>query len=226
MSGTPSGVTTFHTVLRDQPLGRHGGSSSTSARTSSGCLAAATDAARVLLGGPDGVNPSATHAPLVAQQLQVLENPSLIWRGELWPGQRLEWRLEENIEDDPEHRAATATDEAPGWSSTLLLDLPNLGRVRLGLALDAAGDFRIQLAAAGAARAALGAASNEALAALTAVVERHGKNVILAGEVHHAVAERMQRLVARGGASGSVSYSRSRSLRCSCTNLSISLLDR
>ena len=52
--------------------------------------AAATDAARVLLGGPDGVNPSATHAPLVAQQLQVLENPSLIWRGELWPGQRLE----------------------------------------------------------------------------------------------------------------------------------------
>ena len=49
-----------------------------------------------------------------------------------------------------------------------MLDLPNLGRVRLGLALDAAGDFRIQLAAAGAARAALGAASNEALAALAA----------------------------------------------------------
>ncbi|MFP5506241.1 MAG: flagellar hook-length control protein FliK [Gammaproteobacteria bacterium] len=82
---------------------------------------------------------------LLSQQLQVLETPQFIWRGELWPGQPLEWLLRHDV--DPEHAGPGADDEAAsgGWTSQLKLSLPELGEVTVHIRLDPAGAFSIRV---------------------------------------------------------------------------------
>jgi hypothetical protein len=60
--------------------------------------------------------------PLVRQQLNLLNSGVLLWQGEAWQGQPMEWEVEER-EAHPEQG------EERGWRTTLRLDLPNLGRV-------------------------------------------------------------------------------------------------
>lgn len=82
---------------------------------------------------------------LLSQQLQVLETPQFIWRGELWPGQPLEWLMRQDV--DPEHPGAAQGDEAEasGWTSQLRLTLPELGTVTVHVRLDPAGTFSIRM---------------------------------------------------------------------------------
>lgn len=90
--------------------------------------------------------PAALHT-LLAQQLQVLETPQFIWRGELWPGQPLEWMMRQDV--DPEHPGTAQGGEAAasGWTSQLRLTLPELGTVTAHIRLDAAGAFSIRVVA-------------------------------------------------------------------------------
>jgi len=60
--------------------------------------------------------------PLVSRQLNMLNSGLFVWQGEAWPGQTMDWEVEDR-EANPE------TGDENGWRTTLRLDLPNLGRV-------------------------------------------------------------------------------------------------
>ena len=82
---------------------------------------------------------------LLSQQLQVLESPQFVWRGDVWPGQPLEWQLRQ--EADPEHGHAPTGDGDTGrsWESRLKLTLPQLGTLTVHIKLDAQQAFSIRV---------------------------------------------------------------------------------
>lgn len=93
--------------------------------------------------GDKSLNP--LHA-LLTQQLQVLESPQFAWRGEIWPGQPLEWQLRQEIDPEQGHaHADAASDEAAGWESHLKLSLPQLGDLTVHIKLDARQAFSIRM---------------------------------------------------------------------------------
>ncbi len=69
-------------------------------------------------------------ARLLQQQLGALEQQKIHWRGQLWPGQEMEWDIaEERSQQEPENR------EASTWSSVVRFELPYLGQVEARLQL-------------------------------------------------------------------------------------------
>jgi hypothetical protein len=83
---------------------------------------------------------------LLTQQLQVLESPQFVWRGELWPGQTLEWQVSQEPDHSENPASLTAKESETGWESRLKLTLPTLGTVNVLLKLDAQQAFSIRLA--------------------------------------------------------------------------------
>jgi hypothetical protein len=67
--------------------------------------------------------------PQVRNQLQALETQQLVWQGQLWPGQDMEW----SIRDPGEQHAGPA--EVQPWFTQLRLRLPKLGALTADLAL-------------------------------------------------------------------------------------------
>lgn len=78
--------------------------------------------------------------PLVQQQLATLDTGQMLWRGEVWPGQTLDWQVgsEPSEQDNGE--------EPQRWHSRLRLTLPQLGQITALLVFDARG-IRIALSA-------------------------------------------------------------------------------
>ena len=68
---------------------------------------------------------------LVQQQLELVDTRQLVWQGQVWPGQALEWRIEEEAQ---RHENADA-DSPPLWKTSLRLKLPRLGDVAATLAI-------------------------------------------------------------------------------------------
>jgi flagellar hook-length control protein FliK len=66
---------------------------------------------------------------LVRQQLEILDTRQLVWQGQVWPEQSMEWRVEE---DRP---GGNAADDLPVWRTSLRLTLPRLGEVTATLAI-------------------------------------------------------------------------------------------
>lgn len=111
-----------------------------------------TDApAKAMAGGaaetatPRPANPLHT---LLTQQLQVLESPQFAWKGELWPGQPLEWQLRRVDDEAPakgegEHPAAGSGGRS--WESQIRVTLPQLGALTLHIRLDAQHAFNIRV---------------------------------------------------------------------------------
>jgi hypothetical protein len=110
-----------------------------------GSTAASRDA------GASGALPQGI-ATLVDRQLQSLGTQQIHWSGQVWPGQNMEWVVEE---DAPESREPG---DAPSWTSRLRLDLPRVGAVEAVLRLRGA-ELQVELVAADAARAEMGAAT-------------------------------------------------------------------
>jgi hypothetical protein len=79
--------------------------------------------------------------PLVQQQLDAAATQRLIWHGEVWPGQTMEWQI---ARDPPDNAVDTEADER--WATTLRLSTPRLGTVEASLRLSAGG-VRITLVA-------------------------------------------------------------------------------
>lgn len=77
----------------------------------------------------EGMPPNARQ--LVQQQLQTLDQRQLQWQGQAWPGQAMQWQVEE---DGQRHMAS---DETPGsvWRTRLQLHLPKLGDVDVLISL-------------------------------------------------------------------------------------------
>lgn len=61
---------------------------------------------------------------LVQQQLEAVATQRLVWHGEIWPKQGLDWEIRR---DAPQDGATAGADEA--WSTSLRLSLPRLGEV-------------------------------------------------------------------------------------------------
>ena len=89
--------------------------------------------------GKEPVHPQT--APLVQQQLEVLDTRQLIWQGQVWPGQELRWQIEERAPHEGE------ADAAREWQTQLNLHLPNLGEVNALLKISLQGGIRIALTA-------------------------------------------------------------------------------
>jgi hypothetical protein len=68
-------------------------------------------------------------AQLVDRQLQTLAGQPIVWSGQVWPGQTMEWQIEEEPSDSPQDMPTQA------WTSKLRLTLPNLGEVELRVGL-------------------------------------------------------------------------------------------
>lgn len=79
--------------------------------------------------------------PLVQQQLHTLENHHMVWMGQVWPGQQMQWE----IQGEPEHR--NERQEERQWSTEMELSLPKLGDVRARLVFAESG-LRLTLHAA------------------------------------------------------------------------------
>jgi hypothetical protein len=79
--------------------------------------------------------------PLVQQQLDAVASHRLVWQGEVWPQQPMQWEIEWQNERD----ADGSEEESLHWQTSLSLTTPRLGRVDANLQLTAEG-VRIRLA--------------------------------------------------------------------------------
>lgn len=87
--------------------------------------------------------------PLVRQQLEVLDSRQVVWQGQVWPGQTMDWQIEER--PAREHGGEMAI---PEWQTSLRLILPQLGEIAAKLSLHPQG-IRIQIDASDPASAKL-----------------------------------------------------------------------
>lgn len=113
--------------------------------------ASAETAARALPGGEAGPKQANPLHGLLTQQLQVLESPQFVWRGELWPGRTLEWQVRRDDGDEAnDNPTRTGPPADSAWESHLKLELPALGALDVRIRLDARQNFSIRLAPAAA----------------------------------------------------------------------------
>jgi len=82
---------------------------------------------------------------LLSQQLQVLESPQFVWRGEVWPGRPLEWQLRQEADPERGHAPGDDGEAARSWESRLKLTLPQLGTLTVHIKLDARQAFSIRV---------------------------------------------------------------------------------
>jgi len=78
---------------------------------------------------------------LVQQQLHTLEQHHLVWMGQVWPGQQMQWE----IQGQPEHQSRQRDERQ--WSTEVELSLPSLGDVHARLVFAESG-LRMTLRAA------------------------------------------------------------------------------
>lgn len=77
-------------------------------------------------------------APIVQQQLEVLDTRQVIWQGQVWTGQDMRWQIEERP-------AREETENAREWQTRLDLNLPNLGELNAVLKISPQGAISIAL---------------------------------------------------------------------------------
>ena len=69
--------------------------------------------------------------PLVQQQLDAAGTQRLIWHGEVWPGQTMQWEIEWKEQGG----GKSDQDDAESWTTTLQLETPRLGEMVAALRL-------------------------------------------------------------------------------------------
>ncbi len=88
-------------------------------------------------------NQGASNAPSASQslssaqwlplQLDTLEQQRFTWKGEVWPGQQMQWEVVQ--QDTSQHSNQAAATPADTWKTVLQLDLPRLGRIKASIRL-------------------------------------------------------------------------------------------
>lgn len=99
--------------------------------------------------------------PLVQQQLNALETSQMMWQGNVWTGQDMQWEVHEQAPQNP------AMEGQRQWVTQIQLDLPNLGAVTATLRLNSAGLSLTLNADTSQTRAVLGSASTQLVSALS-----------------------------------------------------------
>jgi flagellar hook-length control protein FliK len=69
----------------------------------------------------------------VQQQLNALETGQMVWQGNVWPKQPMQWEVHE------EAQRASGAEEQRQWVTQIRMDLPNLGTVSATLRFSSAG---------------------------------------------------------------------------------------
>ena len=69
---------------------------------------------------------------IVKEQLATLQTGQLLFQGELFPGQPMEWRIKDR---EGRGRGSDEQEQATPWETSLALTLPKLGRVEVALSL-------------------------------------------------------------------------------------------
>ncbi len=77
---------------------------------------------------PEGSDPRTM--PIVKEQLAALQTGQLLFQGQLFPGQQMEWRIRER-----EGRERQGEQQGQAWETSLTLELPRLGQVQAVLNL-------------------------------------------------------------------------------------------
>lgn len=72
--------------------------------------------------------------PVVQQQLEGMATQHYAWQGQVWPGQTIEWEI-----DDAPRDGGEGDEPASSWNTTLRLELPHLGAIEARLTLSPAG---------------------------------------------------------------------------------------
>lgn len=70
---------------------------------------------------------------LINLQLNALEQQRLVWHGEVWPGQQMEWEINQDSEGKQQHGDADAA--APTWHSVVRFNFAHLGSVSASIRL-------------------------------------------------------------------------------------------
>lgn len=99
--------------------------------------------------------------PLVQQQLNALETSQMLWQGNVWPGQEMQWEIHEQAPQNP-----SATEQRQ-WITQVRLNLPKLGEVTATLRLNSAGLGITLNAGHPQTRAVMGSASTQLVSALS-----------------------------------------------------------
>ena len=72
-------------------------------------------------------------AQMIRMQLETLEHKRIMWQGELWPGQELEWEISE---DTPRRKSEQNSEkDIKSWQSVMRLELPLLGKLAVNMKL-------------------------------------------------------------------------------------------
>ncbi len=101
--------------------------------------------------------------PLVQQQLNALETRQVLWQGQVWPNQNMDWEIHE---ETPRSSTTRDQEENGQWATQIRLDLPNLGEVAAMLRFSAKGLSITLDASGGQTRKLFGVASSQLTAAL------------------------------------------------------------
>ena len=101
--------------------------------------------------------------PLVQQQLNALETRQMVWQGNVWPEQSMQWEVHEQASQNP------GAEEQRQWITQLRLDLPKLGEVAATLRFNSTGLSLTLNAGTPETRAMLGNASTQLVSALSDV---------------------------------------------------------
>ena len=151
------------TALLNEPQGQHSQPALMAAQTHAAAVAEAEAGPPATAGAAAAGMPEELR-PLVQQQLDAATTQRLLWHGEIWPGQEMDWQVQRRPAHEEPDQAA-AEDQ---WSTRLSLHLPRLGSVKAAVSF-AGGAVSIGLAAADADSAAelrtAAAALEQALAA-------------------------------------------------------------
>ena len=99
--------------------------------------------------------------PLVQQQINALETRQVLWQGNVWPGQAMQWEIHEQSPQPP------TADEQQQWATKIHLDLPKLGEVTATLRFNSAGLSLTLDASATATRTALANATSQLVTVLS-----------------------------------------------------------
>jgi flagellar hook-length control protein FliK len=88
----------------------------------------ASDSSEPAAGSPSPAR--AESFPIIRNQLSALETGQLLWQGQVWQGQSMEWTIDDATQGDCEHGAHK-------WHTHIKITLPSLGEVHVSVDLAA-----------------------------------------------------------------------------------------
>lgn len=72
---------------------------------------------------------------IINLQLNALEQQRVVWHGEVWPGQKMEWEINQEHGQDSPKQGATDDENAPTWHSVVRFNFAHLGSVSASIRL-------------------------------------------------------------------------------------------